>query len=71
MNRTELFLHNKHQILDSKKNYLLSYLKQLENNVASHWEANQLLKIQLQQLQQQLHDTQSQPSPAHPHTHQQ
>ena len=33
----ELFKQNKYQILSSKKQYLLTYTQQIENNIASIW----------------------------------
>ena len=44
-----LFQKNKQQILNSKKEYLQEYVKQIENNIASIWEANQHYKHQIQE----------------------
>ncbi len=44
MIKSELFQLNKLQILNSKKQYLLEYSKQIENSIASTWESNQTLK---------------------------
>lgn len=44
MIKSELFQLNKLQILNSKKQYLLEYAKQIENSIASTWESNQTLK---------------------------
>ena len=48
----QLFDNNKYQILNSKKEHLLGYIKQIENSVASTWEANQQMKTRIQDVEE-------------------